>query len=86
MGISFLPTPKHRVFHYEPRYWNEKEEKMRERYAKYGKEYDPKVATPIDYIYYSGFGKCLKFKVVNNPSADKKYISDHYPIYADIEF
>ena len=42
MGISFLPTPKHRVFHYEPRYWNEKEEKMRERYAKYGKEYDPK--------------------------------------------
>ena len=42
MGISFLPTPKHRVFHYEPRYWNEKEEKMKERYAKYGKEYDPK--------------------------------------------
>ena len=42
MGISFLPTPKHRVFHYEPRYWNEQEEKMKERYAKYGKEYDPK--------------------------------------------
>ena len=41
MGISFLPTPKHRVFHYEPRYWNEKEEKMKERYAKYGKEYNP---------------------------------------------
>ena len=41
MGISFLPTPSHRVFHYEPRYWNEKEEKMKERYAKYGKEYEP---------------------------------------------
>lgn len=51
-----------------------------------GKEYDPKVATPIDYIYYSGFRKCPRFKVVNNPYAGKKFISDHYPIYADIEF
>ena len=50
-----------------------------------GKEYDPKVATPIDYIYYSGFRKCPRFKVVNNPYAGKKFISDHYPIYADLE-
>ncbi|MCF0177062.1 MAG: hypothetical protein HUJ90_00425 [Bacteroidales bacterium] len=51
MKITFFRTPSHRVFHYEPRYYDEREEKMRERYEKYGKDYDKvndpyQVATP----------------------------------------
>ena len=41
---------------------------------------------PIDYIYYSGFDKCLTFKVVTKTYDNKPYISDHYPIYADLVF
>lgn len=41
---------------------------------------------PLDYIYYSGFSDCLKFKVVTRQYADKPYISDHYPVYADLVF
>ncbi|MBO4671755.1 MAG: hypothetical protein J5640_07965 [Bacteroidales bacterium] len=39
---------------------------------------------PIDYIYYSGFDQSLCFKVVTQTYADRKYISDHYPIYSDL--
>ena len=39
MRISFFPTPAHRTFHYEPRFYDERKEKMKERYEKYGKEY-----------------------------------------------
>lgn len=42
MGISFLPKPSHRVFKYQPRFWNEQDEAMQKRYKKYGKEYKPK--------------------------------------------
>ena len=27
MGISFFKVPNHRVFHYEPRYWDERKER-----------------------------------------------------------
>lgn len=40
MKISFFPVPEHKVFHYEPRFYNPKEEEMRKRYEKYGKDYD----------------------------------------------
>ena len=40
----------------------------------------------IDYIYYRGFSACHEFKVNNKEYAGKKYISDHYPIYAIFEF
>ncbi|MBP5210464.1 MAG: hypothetical protein J6Z27_01325 [Bacteroidales bacterium] len=39
MKISFFPVPEHKVFHYEPRFYNPKEEQMRKRYEKYGKDY-----------------------------------------------
>lgn len=39
MAITFFPTPKHRVFNYQPRYYDERKERLREIYAKYGKEY-----------------------------------------------
>ncbi len=39
---------------------------------------------PLDYIYYSGFDRSLCFKVVTAQYAGKKFISDHYPVYADL--
>jgi len=41
---------------------------------------------PIDYIYYAGFSNCLTFRVVRRQYAGVKYISDHYPVYADLVF
>lgn len=46
----------------------------------------PKKASIIDYIYYSGFSKCLTFKVLNQPYVGVPYISDHYPICATLKF
>lgn len=40
----------------------------------------------IDYIYYSDFAKCLTFKVISEQYADRPYISDHYPVVAELEF
>lgn len=40
----------------------------------------------IDYIYYSSFSSCLRFKVLDTPYLDIKYISDHYPVMAELEF
>ena len=39
----------------------------------------------IDYIWYKGFRKCTDFKVVNRKYLHINYISDHYPIRADLE-
>ena len=36
-GFKFWHTPEHRVFHYEPRYYDERKEKLEELYKKYGK-------------------------------------------------
>lgn len=44
-----------------------------------------KSETIIDYIYYSGFRVCRQFRVISRKYADKPYISDHYPIMADLE-
>lgn len=35
--ISFFSTPKHRVFNYKPRYWDESKERLQELEEKYGK-------------------------------------------------
>lgn len=40
----------------------------------------------IDYIYYSGFEKCIDFKVVDESYAEKPFISDHYPVIATLVF
>ena len=39
MGIrlSFFNTPEHRVFNYQPRYYDPHKERLEELYAKYGK-------------------------------------------------
>lgn len=45
-GFSFFKTPKHRVFNYQPLYYDERKEKMKERIdasdeEKRGKDYKP---------------------------------------------
>ncbi|MBP5506176.1 MAG: hypothetical protein J6X89_08795 [Bacteroidales bacterium] len=39
MAITFFPRPSHKVFNYTPRYYDERKERLKELYAKYGKEY-----------------------------------------------
>ena len=36
-GIKFWHIPEHRVFHYEPRYYDERKERLEALYKKYGK-------------------------------------------------
>ena len=40
----------------------------------------------IDYIYINGFSKCISFETVLKPYMERKFISDHYPIKAVLEF
>ncbi len=48
MAITFFPRPQHKVFNYKPRYYDERKERLKELYAKYGKQYpgDDKVSAP----------------------------------------
>ena len=36
-GFKFWHIPEHRVFHYEPRFYDERKERLEEIYKKYGK-------------------------------------------------
>ena len=40
----------------------------------------------IDYIYVSGFSSCPEYQTVIKRYADRKFISDHYPICATLIF
>jgi endonuclease/exonuclease/phosphatase family metal-dependent hydrolase len=40
----------------------------------------------IDYIYVSGFSDCLEYQTVTKPYADRKFISDHFPIFTTLKF
>ena len=40
----------------------------------------------IDYIYVSGFSSCPEYQTVTKRYADRKFISDHYPICATLLF
>ena len=40
----------------------------------------------IDYIYYKGFASCLEYQTVTKKYSDRKFISDHYPIFARLIF
>lgn len=50
-------------------------------YNGWGKKY-----LQIDYIYSSGFTKCLEFRTIDKPYMERKFISDHYPVSALLEF
>ena len=40
----------------------------------------------IDYIYFSGFNRCASFETITKEYGERKFISDHYPIKAVLEF
>ena len=40
----------------------------------------------IDYIYVSGFSDCIEYQTVTKPYAERKFISDHYPIFTTLKF
>ena len=40
----------------------------------------------IDYIYFSGFSSCPEYHTVTEKYADRKFVSDHYPICARLIF
>ncbi len=45
-----------------------------------------KTDSVIDYIYITGFSKCTEYQTVTKKYADRKFISDHYPIFATLVF
>jgi endonuclease/exonuclease/phosphatase family metal-dependent hydrolase len=45
-----------------------------------------KKSSLIDYIYVSGFSACPEYQTVTKRYADRKFISDHYPICARLIF
>lgn len=45
-----------------------------------------KSSTMIDYIYVSGFSSCPEYQTVTKRYEDRKFISDHYPIFARLIF
>lgn len=45
-----------------------------------------KADEPIDFIYYSAIRDCISFRVIRERFAGKPYISDHYPVVADLVF
>lgn len=40
----------------------------------------------IDYIYVSGFSDCIEYQTVTKSYAERKFISDHYPIFTTLKF
>lgn len=45
-----------------------------------------KASLVIDYIYYSSFEKCAEFQTVTKKYADRKFVSDHFPVTAVLIF
>ena len=45
-----------------------------------------KASSVIDYIYFSGFGSCPEFRTVTDRYADRKFVSDHFPVTATLVF
>ena len=40
----------------------------------------------VDHIYYSGFSSCPEFQTVTKRYDNRKFVSDHYPIYVLLNF
>lgn len=45
-----------------------------------------KASSVIDYIYFSGFSSCPEFRTVTEKFGDWPFVSDHYPVTADLKF
>jgi len=47
---------------------------------------NPEKGSVIDYIYYSGFKKCTRFRTVKGEWLGRTLVSDHNPIIATLKF
>lgn len=45
-----------------------------------------KTSSVIDYIYFTGFSSCPEYNTVTKKYAERKFVSDHYPITAELNF
>ncbi len=45
-----------------------------------------KASTTIDFVWYSGFSSCTEFVTITKPYLDRAFISDHFPIKAQLIF
>ena len=45
-----------------------------------------KSSQTIDHIFYSGFSSCTQYETVTKPYAERKFVSDHYPVKAVLVF
>lgn len=45
-----------------------------------------KASSSIDFIFQKGFSSCRSFKTITKEFAGKRYISDHYPVKAQLVF
>ena len=41
---------------------------------------------PIDYVFYSGFSACEKFEAIRKAYPGAPFVSDHYPVRADLVY
>ena len=42
--------------------------------------------TPIDYVFYKGFGSCRDIRRITRTYLDVPFVSDHYPVAATLEY
>ena len=45
-----------------------------------------KTSEILDHIYYSGFSACPEYQTVTKKYADRKFISDHFPLMVQLTF
>lgn len=45
-----------------------------------------KTSEILDYIYYTGFSSCPEYQTVTKKYADRKFVSDHFPVMALLTF
>lgn len=43
-------------------------------------------STKIDHVFYRGFSQCTKFVTVRQKWSGYQFISDHFPVYANLKF
>lgn len=72
LNISFFKTPKHRVFHYEPLYYNEQKEKMEERLHEIEREKALKEGRVLESEKYYP-GRNIRGKIRNSSEEYKRH-------------
>ena len=45
-----------------------------------------RASATIDYVWYSGFSSCTEFETITKPYMDRTFVSDHFPVKAQLIF